>query len=85
MRKGLEDSIRNWRARARSLDIQIESMEAEHRANRLCIECGAGPLVEGYYMGDVQEPHYRCNEHPIAGWPKQYVDGGENYWTTWDD
>ena len=52
---------------------------------RLCIVCGAGPLMEGYYMGEDRNPHYRCNAHPIAGWPEQFAQDGENYWTTWEE
>ena len=56
-----------------------------HGEQRICIECGAGPLKEGFYMGDEDEPHYRCNAHPIEGWPEQYSDDGQSYWTTWEE
>ena len=94
MRGGLRLAIEKMQEgdRKGSLDIQIETMEAEHRIRRererpgrLCIVCGAGPLEEGYNMGDEKEPHYRCNAHPIEGWPEQFTEDGENYWTTWED
>ena len=49
---------------------------------RRCETCNVF-LTEGYVIGGGEE--YFCNDHEPVYFKELYTDGGDTYWTQWDD